>query len=546
MPRRWNCKTIYSFGLMALFGILPAGNAYAIPPFQITTYTADWNDYHLTGTLIRKSITGHMYLQMKPMVFQDVLYDLAKHRTLPMDANGKDTKVSIPVVRNGILPYPDIREHLTIEFDILPSTQRSDAILLSKTIYRGGLEYGIRLSLHHRTLILDLHRFLESQTGERFSAKIQSQVQLTPRDQNRISLQFRANEPNVWIFVNGREAGQLTDKEVSQAVAMGFHPDDKTDLVYGEDLYGKTYQFKIFRGLVAPVAIGSQYPQVSYNPDTKIASQNFGTATSPVYKTQFSHSSLLEYDWNVHNPSQSVSEIWIRTSHLPFARDSKADLPRTEWLSLDDFVTKPKCGETQSESPNCFRYYQFRFLVRSDPNGFVTPEIHSFSAKIQESLPPKKVTGLSWDQKKSDLKQPKICLRWIGSDEPGVWKNGGYKIHYGFSPSVVEASLILKSPARSTELAPVETSNLANIEKSESKTKRVSLVETCLTNAILSQYSESFYPEKNLPFFQPGTTVYFKVSAYNGFWSETGSGKDQTSPLSSEISVTIPHRSPEF
>lgn len=534
-----NNYRILIFGL----GILLSSFGLAASSLFLTiTYKSNWTEYILESIEIGRTQTGKEFISLSKAIIPEVLFEYGSNVPMPLVFTGKDSKVNIAVGKSQVFPTPELKHPHTISFKLLPSSQKNHSVILSKTIHRSGLEYGIELVLKNKILQLELKRFFEDDSSKKISYTIIASHPLQPREWNHIAIEFRPIDPVVILYINGKESGR--GPESKSIVSMGFHPDDSTAIVLGKDFFGKIDEFRI---LSSPPNLDMNlglYEPAKYNLDSKNVNQKYGRATSPVYKTKFSHSYFHKIHWEKKSPLDTLTEVWARTSFLPFAKTESEDKPGMSWKPLDQIMKQPVCGASESRSEeNCFSYYQFRFILRADPNGVKSPEIQDFVVDLKESKPPKKITGLGWNKKTSDLSSNKICLHWIASDESNVWMGGGYLIHYGFKEGEIVGTLRQNSPYKKVFLE-TERTNLKDIEGSEAKTKRVSLIQTCLDNTLISKYSEQFYPEKNLPFFKPGITVFFQVSAINKFWSETGPGKDQVSLPSRHIAVSLPLKDP--
>lgn len=539
-----DCKNSTNYKILILgLGIFISSLSLAASSlFFSSTYNSNWKEYQLESIEIGRSSTGQEFITLSKAKVPEVLFEFDKKVSMPLSFTGKDSKINIAVGKSKVFPTSELKNPHTISFKLLPSSQKNHSIILSKTIHRSGLEYGIELVLKNKILQLEAKRFFEDENSKRISHNIIASHPLQAREWNHIAIEFRPIDPVIILYINGKESGRAP--ESTSAVSMSFHPDDNTAIVLGKDFYGKIDEFRI---LSSPpnldMSLGS-YDSVKYNIDSKNLGHPYGRVTSPVIKTKYSHSYFHKFHWEKKSPPNTLTEIWARTSHFPFSKTESEDRPGMSWKPLDQIIKQSVCGASDSrKEENCFSYYQFRLVLRADPNGVHSPEIQKFSVDLRESKPPKKISGLAWDKKESDLPSNKICLRWIASDESNVWMGGGYLIHYGFKEGEIAGTIRQNSPYKKT-FTDTERSNLKDIEGSEAKTKRVSLIQTCLDNSLLSKYSEQFYPEKNLPFFKPGITVFFQVSAVNEFWSETGPGKDQVSQPSNQISVSLPLQDP--
>ncbi|MCC5814881.1 MAG: hypothetical protein JJT78_09000 [Leptospira sp.] len=455
--------------------------------------------------------------------------------------SGKASKLGIPNGKLRGFARSQFNQDFTLYLNIKPSSQKDIFQILTKTIYRGGMDYGLDLLVKDRVLELELNRFFITADNKRISQSISSRYPLERRSWNLVAIHFQSVTNTVILYLNGKEAGR-TSNLPGDVVAMGFHSDDTTELYLGKDFYGEMKDFQIVAGGVDFDIWNSNYTFANYNPDSKVVFQNLGSAVSPVYKTDFSHSSILETKLDHTVPVGGLAEVWVRFSPNSFSAKKDENEPGFQWQRLEDVLNQPKCGESDSPGrENCFLYYQWKFLLKSDPRGEISPQIRSFGYRIRQVRPPNRVVGLKFNSKDSDLRNLKACMSWIANDEPNVWQGGSYTIHYGFKPGEYAGMLRFQNPTPKKTITSEKT-NLKDVEPT--KTVRLSILQTCVDNAMIQKESESVTLDKNLPFLRHGTTVYFQVSAENRFFSETGSGKDQRGALSKPIVVSFPTKDP--
>ncbi len=485
--------------------------------------TMDWKDFRLNGLLLNPQ--GKLSLKFRN--YESILYEWKPKNSLTGNAfTGLDSLVQIPAANLREFSAPAILKKISIVLTFQTSLRKEKMVLFQKTIFRSGREFGIRANLLHQNQVkLELIRFFQNQNGSYSSGEILASRKLEKKDWNQLVIVLDPVELSVSMYVDGKFAGQY--KETSQdSVGMGFHPDDTTDLLVGSDFYGRIRDLRFFYGEPDLEFWNPMYDGVRYNEDAKTATHPTGAATSPVYRTRFSYSAVRNF--LVEDsllPKDTFYEIYFRSSHTSFPADSSSQV--LPWIPFKKLIQLPICEMLGLEElrqdqtgANCFQYYQVRVVLRSDPSGIETPLLGKVKYNLIQTKPPAKVQSLRiLPPPDSNIEELRVCLEWKGNEEPNVWKGGSYTVHYGFRKEELAGRLMF----------PVH----------EKKDR----YRECIDNAAIQKHSEKYMYEKNLPFFQRGVTVYFRISAENRYYSEFGPGRDQHSELSDPVVVHFPFKS---
>lgn len=425
---------------------------------------------------------------------------------------GPNHKIEFPISLLEEVSKSFYTKPFTIVIQFQPNPLKEKLILLQKSIFLNGLEYGMRLNVNQDQVHVEFQRFFFDREDRRKSERLISNIGIQKTKSNQLALVFLPNELKVDLYLNNQHAGSLKifDKDI---VGMGFHPTDSTPWILGKDYYGRIYSFEIYEGLIPLNHLSLPYPPISYNPSTKNAFIPYGIGVSRVFPTQYSHSYLESLSFSQVESNGGYYEIYIRTSLLPFLPSlSENILP---WIPLKDFLKLPQCKKNSNELQNCFQYFQLKVLLRPKPNGISSPKLGLIELKIAESIPPSKVTELEVT-KDSNPESLKVCLQWKGIQDSKVWDGGSYTIHYGFHPNHLDGMINI----------PVQ--------------ERKNIYEFCVDNSIISKASFSYLFEKQMPFFKKGSTVYFRVSAENFYFQENGPGRDQRGELSNLVEFHFP------
>jgi hypothetical protein len=519
----------------------------------------DWNEFKLQGLQIEKNKNNQSILKLQSRLLDQTVFNLdfeIPNGNTILDSkirykgdssakfNGKGNAIEIPQGKLEIFQSETIKEPFYISFFLNPTTQEGESNLITKSIFRSGLEYGFQLNLVNGYLELRLNRFLTTEASLPISAKTKSSHKLPARKWSHIILEFSPSNLTATLYFNGMETAKLDANQISshRVTSFSFHSDDTTPLFFCKEFYGNIDELNIGKGFSNPEKIVSSYPSVETSMESKMVNQNKGIALSPVYKTDFSFSSLLNFKLDSDKPVDSLVEVWFRSSLQPFSAYDSEYQNNLDWkrLTLNELDKICNMEDVKRNSTLCFSYYQWKFILRADPKGNLSPSISHFSYNIHQSIPPKPVSGLKINESESDFEAPRICMTWIANDETNVWNGGGYILHYGFKENEVAGTIFFHSPLNPKKESSNPELEVETVEKKPST--RVSLMKSCLDNPTIVKNSESFEREKNLPFLRPGTTVYIWISAVNSFWTETGVGKDQISPKSKPISVTLPSK----
>jgi len=550
-----------SFAISFLF-IIGMGNYLgSAPALKNQSYLENeiqWEDLKLQNLKIELDGKGRKVLSLSPRSIHSSLIELdfeGKNSPGNLDSsnqfrgkhsarfNGKSDTIEIPRGKSSLFLEPEVREPFYISFFINPSSQSGSTTILNKSIYRSGQEFGFRLNLEQGILDLWIDRMILTESNARLSTKLSSIHGIPSRKWSHIILEFSPADNQIILYINGLETARYDGlaNPKDRVTGFSFHSDDTSSLFLGKNFYGNMDEFLIASGSANANKLFSEYNAVDFNLDSKLVSQTLGIGLSPVYKSQFSHSYLKKFSMEAQEPKNSILEVWFRSSLNSFGAYDSDYKKGLEWKRLKNNEIEDICSsqnaKSETENP-CFQFYQWKFVLRADPDGLTSPRLSSFRYKINYNLPPKQVTGLIYNKSASNLEEPKICMTWIASEESNVWNGGGYILYYGFKENDVAGTIHYHNANNRKNDLPTSSEKL-NL-KDDSKSTRVSIIQSCIDNTILSKNAETIDPEKNLPFLRPGITTYFWVSATNSFWSENGPGKDQEGPKSKPISVTIP------
>jgi hypothetical protein len=464
---------------------------------------------------------GKEYLGFDPRKIPSEMYNSGEGKIYRFQGKGKPLLINRGT--SGLFGTSEIRKPLSISLEISPSSLQNTSVLLKRSIYRAGFEYGFELRLEKRSLVLILNRFFLLENGLESSETISSRSVISTSEWNHIILEFVPNRSEVILYLNSREVGRATGRSES-VIGLGFHADDSTPLRIGEDYYGRLRSIRIAESTAQPYLDESKYTPDIYDPNSDTFEPVIGDAYSPIFTTKGSHSSLHRLEVNAKRENDQLLETWIRGSSRYFPANSSPYLPGLQWVRLQDWLKKPGCGQGDFKlniSENCFQFFQIRFRLKPDPIGKLSPEIYSARAEILSVPTPKPVPGFRIYPEGSDLENQKVCFRWVSSDDPNVFDGGGYRIHYGTQPN--------------DSVAVVDIPSNFNKDK-----VRSNISSFCLDNSVITNQSELNAPDFHMPSIRPGQSVYFRISAYTRFWNRDSRTKDQLSPLSDPVLVIFP------
>ncbi|TGK11927.1 hypothetical protein EHO60_06475 [Leptospira fletcheri] len=505
---------------------------------------------------------------------------------------GKRSGIKISGKTKGILTSSDLKEEYYISLFLLPGTLDKEATLLNKGLYTRGKRFGWDLKIKDEIPVLEFYNFFEKENKTFSSLKIVGRERISRSKWNHLVIHFRPMQREIVFYVNGKENDRATLPRRESIVRIGFHPEDTTPFVLGENFYGWLDDFLTAKGAPDLEELSTPYSGQTYDQSSFTAGAKFGTAVSPVYKTKYTNSVPEGLTLKAKIPKSSFLELYFRFSPRPFPRSGE-DGPN--WKSVDlrkleDYLQEDLSSDEETETPPAqrkfqtykipldknlprFKYFQAKLKFKSDASGNTGPELESLSFSYNENLPPVKPMGLQvvyMDDAYPDTGSPRVCLSWTPNPEKEVrGKAGGYVIHYGVGPNRMVG--ILKGTRTDLEKGKMPVLSISDREKhpmseyldpvrgedpscpNKQKTGGQKLCQ-CIDNRLISLNAEK--PEedkhklskgkkkkpisdpydKKLLFLQKGLTFYFKIAAYNSLY-DPADGADQISPLSDPVEV---------
>ncbi|XDD48248.1 concanavalin A-like lectin/glucanase [Leptospira sp. WS39.C2] len=442
--------------------------------------------------------------------------------------SGRRNQIHLSVSGNSLFgTHPD---PFSISIPLYMSEQGASSVILDRTVYVKGKKYGISLELNEGKPTFFVNHLLQKTEGRTVSFVLESSVKIKRKTWEVISIYFDTLNNRYVLYQNGIETAEYQNKG-ADTIGFGFPENDSTPLILGKSYYGNLDGFHIHKG--EPESSYTKFESVRYDDDTKIGYMEGSISTSSILETKYSNSSLLQVQWNVNQPKDTMLELYFRGSNQKFNDSSSLS-----WTRIKSFTTDlPK---------QKFKYYQWKIWFRPDPMGKTVPSVQSLSFDYTEQTPPDVPTLFRLDPNTS--KNQQVCFLWNSNHEKEVQNGGGYIIHYGLVPNRMVGSVFVKKD-KTNELRKID----GNEENSSFKNKRFCLDEDTLISNIyipegqlespedrrLADQIDVSKKEKRGLLFQPGLTYYFRISAYNRYLNEWDS-RDQRSELSPPISFSFP------
>ncbi|EQA35068.1 hypothetical protein LEP1GSC047_1176 [Leptospira inadai serovar Lyme str. 10] len=510
---------------------------------------------------------------------------------------GKRSGIKISGRTKGMLTSHELKEEFYISLFLLPGTLDKEAVLLTRSLYTRGKKFGWDLKIKDEIPILELSNFFQKEDKSFTSLKLVGRQRISRSKWNHLVVHFRPVQREVILYINGKEAERIGVPLKESITRIGFHPEDTTPFVIGENFYGWLDDFLVAKGSPDLDALSTPYEGQMYDNSSFTAETKFGTAISPIYKTRYTNSTPETLILKAKVPKSSVLEFYFRSSPQIFARSADSpswktiDLRKLEEYKEEDLSREGMEEETahprfftyripldkiwNGKIPS-FKYYQTKAKFKADADGKISPELEGIIFTYKETLPPVKPMGLKVAYSDDDYPEangPRVCLSWIPNPEREVrGKSGGYVIHYGVGPNrmvgIIKGThkdlaqgkapvLSIKGREKhpvSEYLDPIIGDDSSCPKQTENGSQRLC---QCIDNRLISLNAES--PDENqeeakptgkskkkkasrdpydkkLLFLQKGLTFYFKVGAYNSFYDPV-TGFDQISPLSEAVEV---------
>ncbi|MBE7412271.1 MAG: hypothetical protein L6Q54_14430 [Leptospiraceae bacterium] len=406
---------------------------------------------------------------------------------------GKNHFISLKAEKNTLLGKELISEDFYFSLFVKPEIFEGYNTIFSKTYFSRGKKYSLNLEIVKNKLSLNIENLFSFRSKETKSLYLRSPKTINSSKWTHIIIFFKIKSGEVILYEDGIESvrNHFPDLE-GEEPQLGIHNNDTTPFIIGQNYYGKLDNFLLSKGSPDFEATSKNYYGLEYDEQNATASQKNGKVFSEVYKTKYSNSFIISLSkkWNI--PKDTSSNLFIRISDTPFSQDDT----NLQWVS------ETKISEIKKQS---FRYFQWMAVLRSNYSGEKSPSLYSVSLNYKETTPPLSPTGLKiTNRNHSDLI---LCLEWDANKEENVKNEGGYIVHYGFSPEKIAGTIFYKN------------------EKKEFITS----TNLCMNNNLIHINSDPSM-EKNLPFFEKGKTYYFKVSAFNNKFNQTTSPDQKSSP----------------
>lgn len=445
--------------------------------------------------------------------------------------SGKRNQIHVSV--SGSPLFGTNPESFSITVPLLISEQGASSVVLDRTVFIKGKKYGFSLEIEENKPVFYANNLFQTSNGSTKSAEVRSNISIPRKEWHVISIYFDVNEMKFSLYQNGYETASF-EGNVSNIIGVSFPEHDSTNLVIGKSFFGNMDAVHIHKGEPMENKDYSRFARVTYSDETKLASQNGSWIISPIYMTEHSFASLMQFEASFEKPKDSQVNVYFRGSNRKFS-ESQTHVP---WTRIED-------GNKIPANLEKFRFHQWKVWLRSDPEGTASPSFHAFQYKLKEIIPPNIPTGFRISEF-SPLDK-KICFAWNSNHEREVQNGGGYMIHYGVEPSRMIGTLFVKNS---------QTEGLKSIdgktEENDYKNLKFCADESTLLSNIYISESDAPSLSKTLEdpkftanrerrgaLFQSGISYYFKISAYNRYHDEW-EGRDQKSGLSGPISVHFP------
>ena len=417
----------------------------------------------------------------------------------------KESQIRVYSGDGKVLSENIISVPLYFSFYIMPGDLEQSSNVFSKSYLTGGKKYGIECKIINNKIEVSFHNFFSFNQYETKTYVLQSPDKINTKTWTHVLITLEPTLGLGKLYENGEEKTSfkaIRSNTDTTPLLSGFHPNDTTPLVIGKDFYGKLDNFIIGKGDLPDVTrMNIPYQDVVYDGDFKQANHQRGSAHSKVLRTKNSHSLPSQIDYKSIEPPGTHLEIHYRFSEEPFEEDDNLPV----WKNFD-----PKTFHIK-EKDTYFSYFQWKVVMRSNYNGMETPGLRYFSLKYKDSLPPNPPSGLRVVG--IDHEKKEVCFQWNSNHETDVIDGGGYILHYGVTPNRMVGTILYGIDGKQITGIPKAVMDTNETQKNKVKKSYLNL-EACLNNEIITFNSE-YLKDKNLLFFKPGITYYFKLTAYN-------------------------------
>ncbi len=436
--------------------------------------------------------------------------------------------ISVATSNGRLLNSVHFTEPFYISFLVMPGESEQYSFVFTKSLITGGRKFGIECNIVNNKIEVQFHNMFSYSKTESRSFSLKSPDKLKTEDWTHVMIAIDPATGKATLFEDGKSKSEfeaIKSPENPTSLPFGFHPNDTTPLLIGKGFFGKLDHFLIGIGNPEIDKLTEPFKGVSYDDTIKFANQFKGIAYSPILHTKNSFSKLLSLELDAVKPTGTQLEIHFRISNSYFTEDDS----EVKWIDSADFKDAMKTD---------FKYLQWKLILRSDYSGKSTPSLNTIRFRYVESIPPNPPAGLKVvENEKNPLG---VCLIWVSNHEDNVRDGGKYLIHYGVSPDRMIGTISVREVEIKKEGSEDKVKVLKNItglEEGMNLTQAYKSLKQCVDNDLITLNALN-RKDKNLLFFKPGLTYYFKISACNKNYSET-IGSDQKSVLSNSVLFTF-------
>lgn len=423
--------------------------------------------------------------------------------------------ISVATNNGRLLNSVHFTEAFYISFLVMPGESEQYSVVFTKSLITGGRKFGIECDIVNNKIEVQFHNMFSYSKTQSRSFSLKSPDKLKTDDWTHVLISIDPMTGKASLFEDGKSKSEfeaIQSAENPTSLPFGFHPNDTTPLLIGKGFFGKLDQFLIGTGTPEVDQLTEPFRGVAYDDMIKFASQYKGIAYSPVLQTKNSFSRLLSLEHDSLKPNGTQLEIHFRISNSYFTEDDT----EVKWIDSSEFKN---AMETD------FKYLQWKLILRSDYSGKSTPSLNTIRFKYVESLPPNSPAGLKVVENQDNPLS--VCLSWVSNHEDNVREGGKYFIHYGVSPDRMVGTIRINE----------KSMPITGLEEGKDLTRSYKSLKQCVDNDLITLNALN-RKDKNLLFFKPGLTYYFKISACNKNYNET-TGLDQKSVLSNSVLFTF-------
>lgn len=446
-------------------------------------------------------------------------YDVIENKTLVgkryASFAASNSFISVATNNGRILNSTHFTEPFYISFLVMPGESEQYSVVFTKSLITGGKKFGIECDIVNNKIEVQFHNMFSYSKTESKSFFLKSPDKLKAEEWTHVLIAIDPMSGKAILYEDGKaksEFDAILSPENPTALPFGFHPNDTTPLLIGKGFFGKLDQFMVALGVPELERLTEPYKAVVYDDMIKFASQGKGVAYSPVLQTKNSFSRLLSIDYDANKPAGTHLEIHFRVSNSFFTEEDA----EVKWMDSSSFKDAMDLD---------FKYIQWKLIMRSDFSGKSTPSLNKLQLKYVESLPPSSPVGLKVVAKEDNPLG--VCLTWISNHEENVRSGGKYLIHYGVSPDRMVGTILVNE----------KSENILGLENGKDLVTAYKSLKQCVDNDLIELNAKD-RKDKNLLFFKPGLTYYFKLTACNKNYNDTN-GRDQKSVPSSPVSFSF-------